>query len=180
MTSPFFPMIQRWRIPALFFQQSLAEMAGDGAHGNEGVALWLGRREGPVAYLTQVVGVRGLDVMRLPDHLSLPATEVNAVADIAIRLGLSLLGQVHSHGPQHGVDLSWVDRAHGISVPWFLSVVVPDYAQRSTTSLFDCGVHVFELGSGFRRFEADELTARVEVTADKVPPIILVGEEVGT
>ena len=180
MTNPFFPRIQCWRIPALLFQQSLVEMAGDGVQGNEGVALWLGRREGAVAYLTQVVGVRGLSVLRLPDHLSLPGAAVNAVADVGVNLGLSLLGQIHSHGPQHGVDLSWVDRAHGISVPWFLSVVAPDYAQRSNTTLLECGVHVFERGCGFRRFDADELSARVEITADEVRPIILVGEEVGT
>lgn len=177
MSASYFPSIDRWRIPAAVFTASLAEMARDGAEGNEGVALWLGTREGDVARVTHAVALRGLGVVRLPDHLSLPAAVLSEVADVTIALGVTLLGQIHSHGPGYGVDLSRVDHARGVRVPWFLSAVAPDYALRPTTRIEDCGVHVFEPHRGYRRLAADELSARVAITNDTSPAIILVGEE---
>lgn len=178
MSTSFFPRIERWRIPAGVFEASIAEMARDGAEGNEGVAFWLGTREGDEARVTHAVALRGLGVVRLPDHLSLPAAVLNEIADVTIALEVSLLGQIHSHGPGNGVDLSQVDHAKGIRVPWFLSVVAPDYALRPVTELGDCGVHVFEPDRGFRRLTPRELAARVTIVDDEAAAIILVGEEV--
>lgn len=178
MSTSYFPHIDRWRIPAAVFAASLAEMARDGAEGNEGVALWLGTREGGEARVTHAVALRGLGVVRLPDHLSLPAAALNEVADVTIALGVTLLGQIHSHGPGYGVDLSRIDHVGGIRVPWFLSAVAPDYALRPTTRIEDCGVHVFEPDRGYRRLPARELATRVVITDDDAPAIILVGEEV--
>jgi len=177
VSTSYFPYVARWSIPAAVFEASLAEMARDGARGNEGVAFWLGVREGDEARVTHAVALRGMGVVRLPDHLSLPAAVLNEIADVTIALEVSLLGQIHSHGPGYGVDLSWVDHAQGIRVPWFLSVVAPDYAQRPMTRITDCGVHVFDPDRGYRRLTPADLAARIAVTDDDAPAIIVVGEE---
>ena len=177
MSTTYFPRVERWLLPSAVFQASLTEMARDGVVGNEGVALWLGTRDGDTARVTHAVALRGLGVVRRPDHLTLPAQVMNEIADLTIDLGVSLVGQIHSHGPGYGVDLSPVDHACGVRVPWFLSVVAPDYAQRPTTHLADCGVHVFEPAAGYRRLAQHEVLARVTLVDGGAASILVVGKE---
>ena len=54
-----------------------------------------------------------------------------------------LVGQIHSHDRSYGVDLSWVDIKYGLSVPYYLSVVAPDYALNPETVWDDCGTHIY-------------------------------------
>jgi hypothetical protein len=150
-------------------------MARDGREGNEGIALWLGRRTGGIATITHVVCLRGADVEREPDYLRVGSGTLNAVADLAIEHGVSLIGQIHSHGPHHGVNLSPTDRRYGVAVPHFLSVVAPDYALRPDTKIEECGVHVFEAGAGYRRFEAHECAVRLQITDDVEAVVVVAG-----
>jgi len=175
VTSEFFPAVDVWHLPRSAFAASLHEMARDGIHGNEGIALWLGRRVGAVATVTHVVCLRGSDVVREPAHLHVGAGTLNDVADIAIEHGVSIVGQIHSHGRDFGVDLSLTDRRYGIAVPHFLSVVAPDYALRSDTTIAECGVHVFEAGKGYRRLDARESAGRLLLTDDVEATILLAG-----
>ena len=158
----YFPVVESWLISEGALAASLSEMARDGMVGNEGVAMWLGRR-GLIAEVTHVVRLRGPGVVREPDHLHVHAHLLNDVADLAIEHEVSLLGQIHSHGPGYGVDLSLTDRRYGIAVPYFLSVVAPDYALRDETTLADCGLHVYERDHGFRRLHPPESADRVRV-----------------
>lgn len=176
MSSKFFPAIDSWQLPRTALVASLDEMARDGRNGNEGIAFWLGRRSGAVASITHVVCVRGSDVVREPAHLHVGAGTLNDVADLAIEHGVSIVGQIHSHGPYFGVDLSVTDRRYGIAVPHFLSVVAPDYAQRPGTRIEDCGVHVFQQGVGYRRLDVGESAARLLVT-DDVATVLVAGSE---
>jgi hypothetical protein len=159
MTHEFFPTVERWHVPRSAFAASLIEMSRDGHQGNEGIAFWLGTRSGGIATITHVVCLRGRDVVREPAYLHVGADTINEIADLGIEHGASIIGQIHSHGPRHGVDLSPTDRRYGIAVPYFLSVVAPDYALRPTTSIAECGVHVFEAGAGYRRLDAHESAA---------------------
>ena len=173
----FFAPVSTWRIPEAALAASLLEMARDGVRGNEGVALWLGRRGGGQAEVTHVVALRGPGVVKRPDQLVIQAALINDVTDLAIELGVVLVGQIHSHGELYGTDLSYADRTLGIRVPYYLSLVAPDYALRPRTRLEDCGVHVFEPGSGFRRLPAAEVGQRLQAVAAAPVPVLTVGKE---
>lgn len=151
-----------WRLPRRALEISLGEMARDGLQGNEGIAFWLGTCHGTVATVTHVVGVRGPGIAKEPSFLQISTGVFNAISDIALDLGILLLGQVHAH-PGLFVDLSPTDRRFGISFPDYLSMVAPHYARRPNTSIEDCGVHLFVAGIGYIRLSAAEVQRRVIV-----------------
>lgn len=170
----FFPSVKRWLIPEGAFTLSLQEMALDGHRGNEGIALWLGRRTADEAAVSHVAVLRGKGVQRYPALLNVGTAIMNAVTLVAVERGISLVGQVHSHGPGYGTDLSPTDRRMGIGVNGYLSLVAPDYALRSDTQLRDCGIHVFEAGRGFRRLHGSELESRIVLMAGATVEVLTI------
>lgn len=172
----YFPTVTRWSLSEAVLQASMAEMARDGADGNEGVAMWLGRRSEGCAHVTHVVALRGHGVIKRPAQLVIQESVFAAITDAAIDLGVSLIGQIHSHGPGYGVDLSPTDRMYGVAVPYYLSLVAPDYAMRPMTPLTACGVHVLQPGQGFQRLTLPEIKTRFELTRESNPPLIVIGE----
>lgn len=172
--SEYFPKVRQWRLPAEAFETSVAEMRGDGADGNEGIALWLGRRE-EVATVTQLALLRGPGILRLPFELTISAALIDLVTEYAVDEGLTLVGQIHSHGPLAGVDLSPTDRRHGFVVPDFLSLVAPNFAMDSNLLLQECGIHVYENAQGWRRLPAGEAQARVRVSHDGLEKVVAIG-----
>jgi hypothetical protein len=173
----FFPRIERWRIPERAFVDSLREMARDGSHGNEGIAFWLGQRRDGEATVTHLVALRGRGIVKQPDLLVVEPWLFNEVTDVTIELGIALVGQIHSHGSWHGVDLSVTDRTRGIAVPYYLSVVAPHYAMDPRTRLEDCGVHMYEPASGYRRLATIEVQQRLILTTDPAVRVITVGDD---
>jgi hypothetical protein len=172
----FFTPIEKWVVPSSAITDSLLEMALDGALGNEGVSLWLGKRLKGVAEITHLVALRGPGVVKRPDLLRIESHLFNDVADVAIELGVSLLGQIHSHGGPW-VDLSWVDSTYGVAVPYYLSVVAPYFGMNNDIDVNDCGVHVFEPGRGYRRLPPQEVTNRIHISYGKKLPFLTVGEK---
>jgi len=172
----FFTPISSWRVPASALEQSIREMAHDGLLGNEGVTLWLGRRGNGQAEVTHLVALRGPGIIKRPDQMVIQPQLVNEVTDLAIELSLVLVGQIHSHGELYGTDLSYADRNLGIKVPYFLSLVAPDYALRPQTQLEDCGVHLFEPAGGFRRLPPAEAAQRILVVQGPPLPMLTAGE----
>src|SRR5205814_4489615 len=92
-----------------------------------------------------------------------------ALTDLAERLGVFLAGQIHSH-PARFVELSELDKVHGIRVPNYLSVVCPFYAQRNLASLVECSIHEFE-NDRYRRLEPNEVAARLSFSPPPVTPL---------
>jgi len=172
----FYPPVESWLLPRAALDASMREMAIDGRLGREGVALWLGKREGGSAAVSHVVVLRGPGVIKRRDLLQISADLLNDVTDVAIELGLMLVGQIHSHGLEFGTNLSNTDRRYGIMVPDYLSVVAPDFALRNSTTITDCGVHVFVAGSGYRRFPTNEIIQRVHVSDVSEVPVLTVGK----
>lgn len=160
----FFEEPERWRIGTQVFAESLSEMARDGIHGNEGVAMWLGHYEGSVAIVTHVGILRGPHVRKEPRLLMIGSELINDLTDLAIEGGVRLIGQIHSHGPYYGTDLSETDRRYGVAVPGMLSLVAPDYALRQGTTLGDCGIHLFQPGIGWRRLSTEEAQRRLSLS----------------
>jgi len=177
VTRNYFPPVNAWTIPQDVFLRSLEEMAVDGRTGDEGVALWLGRRKDGRASISHVVGLRGPGVHRGPASLEIEPSLFNEVADLAIAHEVALVGQIHSHGVGWSTDLSPIDRTGGLLVPHYLSVVAPDYALRPETGIADCGVHVFEPGRGYRRLSQEEVADKVEVVPGGTALFLTAGQE---
>ena len=150
----------RWFLADGLFHAVLEELSIDGLRHREGVAFFLGRHYGPEAHITHLVVLRGERLVKREDHLHIPAALMNEVTDHVIEQQGVLLGQIHSHAPGYGVDLSYPDHFYGIRAPGFLSLVCPDFGMRSETRLEDCGVHVFDAPGGFRRMGNSEIAQR--------------------
>jgi proteasome lid subunit RPN8/RPN11 len=174
MNNPYFSPTQLWRIPQAAIEDSLDEMARDGANGHEGIVLWLGKDTGEIAEVTHLIRLRGPLVENREDFINIRPALFNDVADIAIEHGVRLVGQVHSHGPGYGVDLSPTDRIHGIQVPFYLSLVAPDYA-RTRVPVHDWGVHVYTREAGYVRIRHDEAGRCLQITGSLRPPMLTVG-----
>jgi hypothetical protein len=177
MTQLYFPPVSGWRMPRSVLDSSLEEMARDGVQGNEGIMLWLGHRDEGVVEITHLVALRGPRIIKEPDFLSIGPELLNEVTDLGIEFGAHLVGQIHSHFSAEFLDLSHTDRTYGIHAPNYLSLVAPDYGMNLATSINDCGVHVFELGHGYRRLSPDEVARRIQVVDGPSLPVLMVGEE---
>ena len=172
--SEFFPKVTRWILTEKAFTDSVNEVAKDGRNGNEGIVLWLGHRREQTASVTHLVVPDGPGIIKTPVYLSISPQLVNEITDVAVKVESSLVGQAHSHGRGFGVDLSRSDRLNGINVPWYLSVVIPDYGLRSVNRVSDCGVHVYEPQRGYRRLFAGEATASFVLSPGPALPVLRV------
>lgn len=172
----FFKDTAIWRIPASAIDDCLTEMSRDGVDGNEGIVLWLGRDVDEVAEITHLIRVRGPLVDKRPALINIHPSIFNEIADIAIAEKVRLVGQVHSHGPGYGVDLSETDREYGIQVDSYLSLVAPDYGQ-TQEPIHRWGVHVFVAGTGYQRLSEADARRRVEVAHGTNLPMVTVGDE---
>ncbi len=150
----------QWILPSDLLAKSVRFMLPHGLHGNEGLVLWFGRRigEGTVE-VTHAVEPRGSGITRSPLHLSLSLRAMNTLSDLGESIDRYLVGQIHSH-PGTFIDLSAVDRARGIRIQDYLSVVCPHYAQDPSTGLEDCGWHEFTQGR-YRRLAPVEFSRRI-------------------
>ena len=155
-----------WLLPEDLIQQSIEVMRPHGAAGNEGLALWLGRETNSAIEITHLVEVSGPGFKTSPLYMGLSMRAMAKLTDLADQLDRYLVGQIHSH-PGTFVELSDLDKAHGIRVPNYLSIVCPYYAQRPSTRLSDCGIHVFE-GGHYRRINSDMEAHHIKITATRV------------
>ncbi len=161
----------QWKLPRDLISASIQIMAPHGRRGNEGLSLWLGSESGGCVSVTHMVELRGPGFRTAPQQLRISLAGMSALTDLADRLNVYLVGQIHSH-PGGFVDLSQVDKVHGIRVPDYLSLVCPHYAQVADTRLDHCGVHVFERG-GYRRMEREEAERRIAASSLSVSRLVL-------
>lgn len=159
-----------WVLPEDLLQQSISIMRPHGAIGNEGLALWLGKTNGSAIQITHLIEVTGPGFNTSPLYMSLSMRAMSKLTDLAEQLDRYLAGQIHSH-PRTFTDLSELDKTQGIRVPNYLSVVCPHYAQRSTTALGECGIHVFE-GGGYRSMSRSVAEHRIKISANRVTKLI--------
>jgi hypothetical protein len=165
-----------WRVPQTVLGDCLQEMSIDGEHGNEGIVLWLGREESGLAEITHLVKLRGPLIHKKPDQITISSVLFNDVADLAIEHKVRLLGQIHTHGAGYSLDLSQTDRVYGLQVPYFLSLVAPNYG-RSLVPVTSCGVHVFLPGKGYIRLTPTEVNQHVAIIPGPHLPFLEVGGE---
>lgn len=171
----FFPKVDKWIIPEATIDQCREEMALDGMRGNEGTCLWLGTKKDNEARLTHIVFLRGHGIRKSPMNIQIEPDLMRQVHEKAEAASAILIGQIHSHSLRYGVGLSPTDHAYGIRVPYFLSVVCPNYAQTKSTTIMDCGVHVFLPHRGFVRLSKQEIIEQISLQKGQVAEILIVG-----
>jgi proteasome lid subunit RPN8/RPN11 len=174
----FFPKVETWFVPEGLLSASLAEMSRDGARGNEGICLWLGTRENEIARIQTLVKLRGQFIHKSPANIQIEPELMREVHHAAQELGLMLVAQIHSHGKHYGLDLSWVDLRYGISVPYFLSVVAPEYGMDPTTQWPHCGVHICLPGKGYVRLNETEISRKIVVDRSAKLSELTIGNDV--
>lgn len=174
MNNSYFSSTQLWRIPQAAIEDSLDEMAFDGDNDHEGIVLWLGKDIHEIAEVTHLVRIRGPLVEKRKDFINIDPAILNDVADVAMEHGIRLVGQVHSHGPSYGVDLSLTDHIYGIRAPFYLSLVAPDYAL-TRAPLYDWGVHVYSPEVGYIRLSDAEVRHRLQIIGGLPPPMLTIG-----
>jgi hypothetical protein len=174
----YFPKIDKWRIPRDVLEKSLEEMALDGVRGNEGICLWLGdRNNGGNATITHMALLRGPGIVKSPANIQIAPELMRQVHEAARENDLTLIGQIHSHGREYGVSLSYTDRKYGISVPYYLSLVAPDYGMNKATKIADCGVHVFLPKKGYVRVDVKQVKKSVLVEAGRSVTTLTIGDD---
>jgi hypothetical protein len=171
-----YPRISVWHVPSDLLQVAVAEMGRDGEQGNEGTCLWLGTKKDGAANITHTVFLRGSHIRKGSAQIQIAPELMREVHLVAKEFGLVLVGQIHSHGEQYGVDLSYVDHELGFRIPFFLSVVAPDYGMTWPISWNDCGVHIFERERGFIRVPSKEIAMRL-VSSHGYTQTLIVGSD---
>ena len=172
----FFPKVNRWFIPAAALDQSRDEMALDGRHGKEGISLWLGTKHRGEVHVTHIVFLRGSGLFKSPVNIRIASPLMHEVHEHAEGVGAILIGQVHSHGRAYGIDLSPSDHAYGIACSGiFSSIVWPDYAQTQSTTISDCGVHIFLPNRGYVRLTDRQVAKKIVVSPEPNVAILTAG-----
>jgi len=170
----YFPKIKKWLIPKAALNRSREEMAVDGRVGNEGISLWLGTKDRGEAHVTNIVFLRGKGIRKSPVNIYIEPELMREVHEQARAAGVILVGQIHSHSRYCGIDLSPTDHAYGIQVPYFLSVVCPNFAQTESTTIADCGVHIFLPDCGYVRLSQKEILKQIVILEeDEVKTLIV-------
>lgn len=157
--------------------QSIAEMAIDGREGNEGTCFWFGNRTDGDAEISHLILLRGRGISKSPLNVSVSAELMREVHERTEALGLTLVAQIHSHSSFCGVDMSASDHAYGVSVPYFLSIICPDYAQNPETTFRDCGVHLCLPTRGYVRLTQKEVKRKMILVPGLVAATSLIGED---
>lgn len=148
-----------WHLPKNLLSQSITIMRPQGRMGNEGLAFWFGIENQNHLIVTHIVEVFGSGFISTPLHMSLSLKAMTRLTQLTEELDIYLIGQIHSH-PGNFVDLSELDKRHGIRIPDYLSVVCPYYAQKDLIGFEECGLHVFE-NNKFRRMLNKEVSTRL-------------------
>jgi proteasome lid subunit RPN8/RPN11 len=171
-----YPPVARWRMPASALDDMYKELAEDGRQGREGIVLWVGRRQQDgIADVTHLLLLRGPNVSRGPDQIRIAPAVMNLVTDVVGAVNGVLVGQIHSHAPWCGTDLSYTDRRYGIAVPDYLSAVAPDFGLR-IVPVTEWGVHVYR-EHRWVRLSREEVATAIELVSGRGPPVVAVGEE---
>lgn len=177
MNATYFSPVQRWVLPEKCLPISLDELSIDGKQGKEGLVLWLGHKSDGIATVSHLMKLRGDGIIKEPDYLEVKPWLFGEVTVQAAKHNLVLVGQIHSHGPYYGVDLSPSDRVNGICTPYYLSVVAPDFGLNKNTMWQDCGVHVYYKNEGFMRISEREIYDHIQVEPGASIGVLTVGEE---
>lgn len=118
---------------------------------------WAGVKHEDVWLVTTVIKPRAVTT---PGSFKTSAADNARVVEFLSQAGLSLLGQVHTHGGSHVGHSAGDDADAFMPKENSMSVVVPFFGRQGMRALDRCGVHRYESGR-FRRLTRAEIDAEV-------------------
>jgi hypothetical protein len=132
--------IQTVSIPGDLVQQAHRHLQKVGKVGNEGVALWAGKRDREVFFVTQTI-IPAQTPLRLPSGVCyfVDATELHRLNVWLYKQQLTLIAQLHSH-PEKAYHSPTDDAFPIVTTIGSFSLVIPNFAQHSFI-LEDCAIY---------------------------------------
>jgi proteasome lid subunit RPN8/RPN11 len=156
-------------IPAPARRQIESRIRACGALGRECVvylATRLSHDDGDERPVREIVQVFHPEHLGSAHHYEVPPEELHRIWVHLYRLGLSLVGQLHTHpGPAfHSRD---DDADPVLHEPGAVSIVVPDFGAQGLGDLGRCHVSIYEGSGGWRRLTTEEVVdvVRIQGTA---------------
>ena len=154
-------------IPRLIVEKTAEQLRKYGTQGNEGLVFWGGIEAGDGSkFVTTCVypRVRWVSGISVSSDVVAGAGVVREVR----RRGLEIIAEVHSH-PGHGVGHSIVDDENPfVLADGNLSIVVPRFGEKGMEPLWECGIYIYSLKSGWRRLGKEEIVEKFEVVDQEI------------
>ena len=138
--SSVFGHIDRYYLPNIIFYNTMKELRKHGKRRREGLVLWAGgiSSKDEAYVMTQLIPKRG----NWGGGVKLDSETLINMYDQLARRDLVLLAQVHTHPGDFGH--SWGDEKYAVDYRiGFISIVVPDFAQRDFNDFSDCYVYEY-------------------------------------
>lgn len=137
------PWPERYYINSAVIEKTYAHLKREGMKPTEGLVYWAGWYLNNVCLVTSLLVPSGFSRY---GGVCVPTQEMVRIARLMRGFDLFIVAQVHTHPGDHGH--SGGDDVNAVSsVPGFLSIVVPNFAQAATLRLEDCYLHRY-LGKG--------------------------------
>lgn len=151
-------------IPARLYGQLIHDLAASGRGVKESGAFLLGTDDGRIRKVSSHLMYEAIAPVSSGEHdfVALTAEEMAAAWDHCYRVGLKVVGDVHTHplGPAQSLS----DRAHPmVSVAGHVALIVPRFAMLSPTPA-DLGVHIFHGGSRWTSIFGEQAHAAIVIT----------------
>jgi len=133
-----------------------------GATGREGMVLWMGRAEGPLFRVTDILIPRQSG-LKTKDGVCVvvDADEMHRINVELFTSGLRLIAQVHTH-PTDAYHSETDDKYAIATTIGALSLVLPDFAMREF-DLTDCAVYRLDKGGGWQHMSRRRVKALIAV-----------------
>lgn len=133
-----------------------------GATGNEGMVLWIGKRDGIIFAVTDLVipqqrGIRTADGV----CVVIDGTELQRLNLALYKSGRQLIAQLHSH-PTHAYHSAMDDEYAIARVVGSFSLVIPDFAVRPFT-LEDCAIYRLDANGHWLEMPSDAVARTIKI-----------------
>lgn len=160
-TSRLFERIDRFMLPARLLDATVEHLRAEGQFRVESIVFWAGKVNGHYATMTHLVVPRGRGVFKHPFQVRVSEEIIAAVCELLDPPELVLLGQVHTH--MHGAFHSPTDDRYSLDTPGYVSVVIPEFAQKGVADWGKWAFHECNAPGSFRRVPVDEVSNRFMV-----------------
>ena len=140
-------------------QATHSHLQGEGRNFREGLVYWLGWYSEESCIVNSVLVPRGSNSY---GRVSVSTEEMARINTALHRADLLLVAQIHTHPGDHGHSAG--DDGNAVSsLPGFLSIVVPNFAQTERLILTESYVHRYQSAGRWRCLKPDEVSTLIHI-----------------
>lgn len=149
-------------VPRAIVDQGQHFLRQVGATGNEGMVLWIGKQDGPVFTVTDLIvpqqrGIRTADGV----CVIIDGTELQRLNLELYKSGRKLIAQLHSH-PTHAYHSAMDDEYAIARIVGSFSLVIPDFAVH-TFALDDCAIYRLNANGRWLEMPGDAVARTIKI-----------------